>query len=89
MDGVTEREVLQQIADQCSHVLDQRIAKRFSTRDQLKALKVRATALLKREDGRDWSDEFGRIFTVAESVFDAVIAETGETFTQDQAAAVH
>jgi hypothetical protein len=89
MDGVTEREVLQQIADQCSHVLEQRLAKRFSTRDSLKALERRATALLKREDGRDWSEEFARVFTVAETVFDAVIVETGETFPQDQAAAVH
>lgn len=73
----TQRETLAAIVAQCDHALTERIAKRFSTRDQLKQLERRAEALLKQEDGRGWDKEFERVFVSAAAAFDRLIAEAG------------
>ncbi len=75
VEVITPRATLQSIIEQCEHALTGRLAKRYSTRDSLKALEARARGLLSQEDVREWSEEFEKVITTADSVFDQLIAE--------------
>lgn len=60
----------------CEHALTKRIAKRYSTRDSLKALEKRCKALLELPDeDRPWREELEKVVTTANAVFDQLIAE--------------
>lgn len=60
----------------CEHALTERIAKRYSTRDSLKALEKRCKALLELpEEDREFREEFEKVVTTANAVFDQLIAE--------------
>lgn len=72
---ITPRATLASIIEQCERALNDRLAKRFSTRDALKDLKVRARALLGQEEEREWDEEFEKVVTTANAVFDQLIAE--------------
>lgn len=70
------RAALKSIIQQCEHALGDRIAKRFSTRDSLKALEKRCKALLELpEQDRPWLEELEKVLTTANAVFDQLIAE--------------
>lgn len=70
------RAALKSITEQCEHALTARIAKRYSTRDSLKALEKRCKALLELPDqDRAWREEFEKVVTTANAVFDQLIAE--------------
>lgn len=76
-DALSPRATLAAIVEQCGHVLEQRLARRFSTKDQVKTLKRRCETLLKQEDGRPFDAEFAKIVSTANAVFDQLIAEVG------------
>lgn len=75
-EAALARTSLAAIAVQCEHALTERLAKRYSTRDSLKALEKRCKGLLDLPDeDRAWREEFEKVVTTANAVFDQVIAE--------------
>jgi hypothetical protein len=75
-EAALPRTSLAAIAVQCEHALTDRIAKRYSTRDALKALEKRCKALLDQpEEDHAWQAEFEKVITTANAVFDQLIAE--------------
>lgn len=89
MDGVTHEEpdptseeaaigprpTLSAIVAQCEHALGDRLARRFSTRDALKSLERRASALLEQPDGGEWDKAFAQVVATANEVFGTLMEE--------------
>lgn len=75
-EAITPRVTLNILLQQCEHALEQRLAKRFSTREALKALEIRAAKLAQVGDGPDFDEEFAKVVTTGNAVFEMVIAET-------------
>lgn len=82
--GVSEiatqpRVSLLEIVKTSEHILAQHLARRYSTKDLVKSVKRRAEKLLEQEDGKAFDEEFAKVVTTANEVFDQVInqAEAG------------